>query len=196
MALYFCLSDTPSLQHLHPPPRFLDHVGIRCDNVLISGHYAGQWVLWWSQWSIHGLNWESHWSDSSFTSFTHKIAWNLTRISSLCCIFISLSLHAYFFSFLSFIDVFSLSTLIYLFISFFCSSGSGALPDVFDKTQKGNWLMQRWHEVCACTHTCQNNIYLQCHIFFFGLINYQSQHSFLACTFPSSLLSFGVLDPL
>lgn len=101
-----------------------------------------------------------------------------------------------FLSFLSFTDVFSLSTRIYLFISFFCSSGSGALPDVFDKTQTGNWLTQGWHDVCACTHTCQNNYLFECHIFFFGSINYQSQHSFLACTFPSSLLSFGVLDPL
>lgn len=81
-----------------PTPWFPDHVGIRCDNVLISGHYAGQWVSRWSQWSIHGINWESHWSDSSFTSFPHKVAWNLMieRISSLRCIFISLSLHTFF----------------------------------------------------------------------------------------------------
>ncbi len=54
-----------------PPPSVPDQVGIRCDNVLIGGCYAGQRVLWWSQRSIHRLNWESQCSDSSFISVFH-----------------------------------------------------------------------------------------------------------------------------
>lgn len=44
---------------------------IWCDNVLIGGCCAGQQVPWWSQWSIHRLDQESQWSDSSFISAFH-----------------------------------------------------------------------------------------------------------------------------